>query len=197
MGDVVLVVLLTGAAVAASSCAALGFALWRLTRRNRLHPTIPTDAPVAWLVSPSRPARLHRRLQSCVVTAGYRTPGRGRRRVPLTSVEELVAELAHEAAAVDDQLVVAARAPRRVRIRLLGVCEPQVDRLERLAARLAVLVSASTRPGGAPPAATITALEERLDALEQAREEIADLEAMLLRAGEQPRAPGRVWDERA
>jgi hypothetical protein len=175
---VVLVVALLATGLALGSVA-LGLLLWRLGRRNRLHPSTPTPAPVAWLLSPARPARLHRRLRAAVLTAHFRAPGRGRRKVPTSAVDELVAELLREAVAVDHQLVVAARAPLRVRTRLLGVAEPQVAKLEQLAARLAVLVSATATPGGAPAAAAIGALEERLDALEAARQEIADLEAML------------------
>lgn len=197
VADVLLVLALSGVAVLALSSVALGLALWRLGRRNRLHPSIPTQAPVTWLVSPSRPARLHRRLQAAVATASYRAPGRGRRKIPTTSVDELVQELVREAAAVDQRLVVAARAPWRVRVRLLGVCDPQVAQLERLAARLAVLVSAAARPGGAPAAAAISALEERLDALEAARQEIADLEALLHATAGPGERTGRVWDERA
>jgi hypothetical protein len=161
--------------------------LWRLRRRNRLHPRWPTMAPLSWLVHPGRPARLHRRLRHAVATAHYRAPGRGRHKVPGSSVDELIQELLHEATALDEQLVLAGRAPRPVRRRLLAVAAPQVDKLEMLAARLAVLVSASARPGGAPAATMILTLEDRLDALEVSRQEIADLEAALhidLTAGE-------------
>jgi hypothetical protein len=179
VAEVVLVVVAVGLASLALTSVGLGLALWRLARRNRLHPSTPTGAPVPWLVSPARPARLHRRLRAAVLTATFRAPGRGRRKVPTSAVDDLVAELLREAVAVDTQLVVAARAPWRVRARLLDLAEPQVARLEQLAARLAVLTSASARPGGAPAAVAIHALEERLDALEAARQEIADLEAIL------------------
>src|SRR4051794_4396022 len=56
--------------------------LWRLRRRNRLHPKWPTMAPISWLVHPGRPARLHRRLRHAVATAHYRSPGRGRHKIP-------------------------------------------------------------------------------------------------------------------
>ena len=153
--------------------------VWRLRRRNRLHPRWPTMAPLSWLIHPGEPARLHRRLRHAVATAHYRTPGRGRHKVPGSSVDELISELLQEAAAVDEQLVLAGRAPRPIRRRLLAVSAPQVDKLELIAARLAVLVSASARPGGAPAATMILTLEDRLDALEVSRQEIADLEAAL------------------
>jgi hypothetical protein len=66
-----------------------------------------------------------------------------------------------------------------VRRRLVAVTEPHVARLETVAARLAVLVSASARPGGMPAENALQALEDRLDALEVSRQEIADLEAAL------------------
>jgi hypothetical protein len=151
--------------------------LWRLRTRNRLHPKWPTMAPLVWLVDPRLPARLHRRLRAAVATAHFRTPGRGRHKVPHSSVDALVLELLHEAAAVDEQLVLAARAPRSIRRQILRVTVPQVDKLVAIAGRLAVLVSASARPGGAPAANAIQALEDRLDAIEVSRQEIADLEA--------------------
>jgi hypothetical protein len=154
--------------------------LWRLRRRNRLHPRWPTSAPLSWLVHPGPAARLHRRLRHAVATAHYRAPGRGRRKIPSSSVDQLVEELLQEAAAVDEQLSLAARAPRPIRRRIIAVCEPQVAQLEAIAARLAVLVSASARPGGAPAATAILTLEDRLDALEVSRQEIADLEAAML-----------------
>jgi hypothetical protein len=153
--------------------------LWRLRRRNRLHPRWPTMAPLSWLVHPGAPARLHRRLRHAVATAHYRAPGRGRHRIPSSSVDELINELLHEAAALDEQLVLAGRAPRAIRRRIIDVTAPQVAKLEGIAARLAVLVSASARPGGAPAATMILTLEDRLDALEVSRQEIADLEAAL------------------
>ncbi|MEA3019591.1 MAG: hypothetical protein QOI47_1115 [Actinomycetota bacterium] len=153
--------------------------LWRLRRRNRVHPQWPTMAPLSWLVHPGTPARLHRRLRHAVATAQYRSPGKGRHRVPGSSVDELIAELLHEAAGVDEQLVLADRAPRAIRKRILGVTIPQVAKLEAIAARLAILVSASARPGGVPAANALLALEDRLDAIEVSRQEIADLEAAL------------------
>lgn len=154
-------------------------AVWRLRRRNRIHPKWPTMAPLVWLVHPGLPARLHRRLRAAVATAHYRAPGRGRHKVPSSSVDELVGELLHEAAALDEQIVLAGRAPRSIRRQLLGVTAPQVTKLEAIAGRLAVLVSAAARPGGAPAASAIQALEDRLDAIEVSRQEIADLEAAL------------------
>src|SRR3954465_12263710 len=94
--------------------------LWRLRRRNRLHPRWPTSAPLSWLLHPGAPARLHRRLRHAVATAHYRSRGLGRHKVPGSRVGDLISELLHEAAAVDEQLVLAGRAPRPIRRRLLA-----------------------------------------------------------------------------
>jgi hypothetical protein len=154
-------------------------ALWRLRRHNRLHPRIATGAPLIWLVHPGAPARLHRRLRAAAATASFRLPGQGRRKVPASSVDDLVQSLIAEAAALDEQLVLAGRAPRAVRHRIVRVSTPQVEKIELLAGRLAVIVSATARPGGLPAANAIQAIEDRLDALEVSRQEIIDLEAAL------------------
>ena len=179
MGRLLLIVFLVALAMLAIFSSIGIAALWRLRRHNRLHPRWPTMAPLRWLVHPGRPARLHRRLRAAVATAGYRSPGRGRHKVPHSSVDELVLCFLHEAHAVDEQLVLAGRAPAAVRRRIVGVTEPQVAKLETIAGRLAVLVSSSVRPGGQPAANAIQALEDRLDAIEVSRQEIADLEAAL------------------
>ena len=153
--------------------------LWRLRRRNRLHPKVSTAAPLIWLAHPGAPARMHRRLRAAIDTASFRVPGQGRRKVPASSVDELIATLVQEAAAIDEQLVLAARAPRAVRQRIIAVTAPQVTKIEALAGRLAVIVSATARPGGLPAANAIQALEDRLDLLEVSRQEIIDLEAAL------------------
>lgn len=153
--------------------------LWRLRRRNRLHPNISTGVPLSWLVHPGEPARLHRRLRAAVATASFRAPGRGRRRLPASSVDDLVEALLAEAAAIDEQLVLAGRAPRAVRRRIVAVARPQVAKVEALAGRLAVIVSSNARPGGMPTANAIQAIEDRLDLLEVSRQEIIDLEAAL------------------
>ena len=179
MSRVLLLLFATGVVALALSSSIGIVVLWRLRRHNRLHPSWPTMAPLVWLIHPCAAARLHRRLRAAVATAHHRPPGRGRRKVPHTTVDELVAELLQEAAAVDEQLVLAGRAPRSVRRRILDVTEPQVAQLEAIAGRLAVVVSASARPGGVPAATAIRTLEDKLDALEVSRQEIADLEAML------------------
>lgn len=178
MGDILLFVAAVTATVVLLTGAAAAVVLWRLRRRNRVHAAAPAVAPLSWLVSPGRPARLHRRLQGAARTAQHR-PGRGRRRrTSAAPGDELLDQLLDAAVALDRQLVVAARAPWSVRPGLLAAAERQVVRLEVLAGRLAVLASSEA----VPASARLGELEERLDALEVARQEIAQLEAMLQHA---------------
>src|SRR4051794_22858381 len=93
------------------------FLLWRLHRRNRLHPCLATPAPLPWLGSPSRAARLHRRLRAAVMASGWEGKRRPRRRRATMGVgeerlQELAGELAAEAVTLDHALVAAALAPR-------------------------------------------------------------------------------------
>src|SRR5688572_29193347 len=85
--------------------------LWRFRRRNRLHPRVPTAAPTAWLASPARAARLHRRLRTATLVASVSMPAGRRRAANGSPVDDLAAELLQEAAALDQQLAMAARAP--------------------------------------------------------------------------------------
>jgi hypothetical protein len=153
--------------------------LWRLRRRNRVHPRVASAAPLWWLVSPGRAARLHRRLRAAVAAAQFR-PGPRRRRhlVPAGRVPELVTELVQEAAAVDDQLVQAALAPASVRRHLLVMLEAHVVHVEGLARRLAALRPDAGR-SAASSAAALRNLDERVEALENARSEVDELEALL------------------
>ena len=87
---------------------------------------------------------------------------------------DLVDDLETQAAAIDRQVVVAARCPKAVRSRLLRRLSDQVEDVEYLVER--VLEAASAQTGDPSPAA-LRRVEERLDALDVARAEIASLEA--------------------
>lgn len=168
-----------GTALAASAATAATVAallVWRLRRRNRLHPGVPSAAPVLWLWSPSGPARLHRRLRVATATARYQPPRARRRPGGETEVVQLRHDLVQAAAALDDRLVAAARAPRTVRGQLVAGVACDVRRVERLAGRLATLVSAgdALAAGGG-----LDRLDERVTALEAARREISELDALL------------------
>lgn len=131
------------------------FALrWQLRRANRVHPKVTTAAPTTWLVAPTAPARLHRRLRTTVrVTAIGPGPA------PEAVVEH--------AADLDRHLVLAARLPLAQRVPELRRLSAQVDELDRLA-RTATRALAA--PVGDDPL-------ERLRLLAEARDEVEAIDA--------------------
>lgn len=159
--------------------AAVATLRWTLRRSNRVDPAQPTAAPLAWLWSPLEPARLHRRLRTAVRASQPLTPARRSERGASLSVDELRRDLARQAAALDDRVVIAARQPRPVRRSQLYELRGQVAALERLSVRIAAL----RRPDGTPasgwdetPDAAIARIGRQLDLLDDAHEELAELE---------------------
>lgn len=158
------------------------WALHQLRRRNRVSRRYRTRAPLHWLVSPGTCARLHRRLRDAVAVLRTTVPTPSRRRLrpaepaPLATAAD---ELEAHAAALDGDLLLAARlrgAPgQELRRRLAN----QVGDVERLSARVAAAATAAAPPrsGAQPSPAALAELDEQLDALEAARDELARLEA--------------------
>lgn len=142
----------------------MGATVWMLRRRNRVDPRIATHAPLWWLWSVGRCARLHRRLRSAVAHARLR---------PTARRDTLVAGLTAYACALDQRLVFAGRAPLAIRVTLLGPLAAEVVQVEHLAARLSGAVSGQM-PGPAPRG--LEAIAERLDALEAARRDLDALD---------------------
>lgn len=136
----------------------------RTVRRSvRVVPEIRTRAPVSWRASIRQHARLHRQLQATVasVRLALDTSGSALQLAPLAR------ELEAHACAIDDQLVIAARAPAAERARMLreleGECTALID-----AGRRIISLSAQREPGR-PGLAAVT---ERLDALDAALREL-------------------------
>jgi hypothetical protein len=181
MAEVLTFVLVATALTLTLGAALTATTLWRLRRRNRLHPCLPTTAPVRWLWSHKRAARLHRRLRSAIAASGWEGKRRSRRRrSPDASEErlqELAGDLASEAVALDHALVAAALAPRHARRHVLDTIEPSIRRLEGVAGRLAGLRVGTARL--VADGETLDLLEEQLDVLEAARLEVDELEALL------------------
>jgi hypothetical protein len=155
-------------------------ARWKLHRRNRVSPAVKSPAPVVWLWSPTRSARLHRRLQAAVAEI-HLAPSRRSRDHGTTSVDDMRRELEHQAVEIDHHLVVAARHPRRSRRQLLGALSAQVDDVEELSIRLSRL----SRPAGAvtsgwdlgqQPPDVLARLSQELDLLDAASEELDAIE---------------------
>jgi len=171
-----LIVFVTWVVLLAAAVATLR---WALRRSNRVDPSRATAAPLAWLWSPTEPARLHRRLRTAVRASQPLTPDRRSERGPSLSVDELRRDLAHQAALIDDRVVLAARQPRHARRSQLYELRRQVAALEALSVRIAAL----GRPDGAPasgwdesPEAAIARIGHTLDLLDDAHRELSELE---------------------
>ena len=162
MGDVLLILLGMFVAWVLLTVLAVYVAVRRLKRRNRVSPAVPCDAPVRWLCAPSRAAMLHRRLRRSVYAA----------RQVRGPAAELAADLEAHAVAVDRHLVLAARAPMAARQRLLRQVAAQVDDIESLTERVLSAAAAPLQPGPE----RLALLAERLETLEAAQAEIAELE---------------------
>jgi hypothetical protein len=131
---------------------------WRLHHRNRVHPKVPTPAPLRWLVSPAAPARLHRRLQTTVRVASIHAP-----RKPLSDV-------ALQAIELDRRVVLAAKQPYGSRGATVRGLADEADELDRLA--LAVNRPFDSLAVGDPA--------DRLTALAEARAEIDAIDHTIL-----------------
>jgi len=168
--------------------ATVWFMRWKLRRRNRVVPSEPSPAPVTWLAMPSQPARMHRRLQVAVrvvrLHAGLPDrPGRRARTLApgasSATLAELVAQLEAEAAVLDRELTMVARAPRNARRALLVDLDRRVLHVEQLAGRVAQMAvddAGQALPAGDPAVAALDQLAQQLDALDHARAEVAAAE---------------------
>jgi hypothetical protein len=150
---------------------ALVYGRWRLRKQLRVRPSTRSVAPTWWLVSTTEPARLHRRLRRATSVARV-AAARGD-----ATIAGLAAEIEDHAVALEIHLVMLSRLWRRERDARRHLVE-QIATLERLSARLTVSAIEVTRPralsAGSPDA--LADLNERLDALESARTELAALE---------------------
>jgi len=168
VGDVVSVlmwVMLVWLVMFAVACVV---AVITLRRTNRVVRSVPTDAPITWLVSLSRPARLHRQLRSL---------GTWMERTATSTHSDAWNQLINEVVATDARLVVTARANTRVRSAGLDAIEATVRRLEDLATRLGRLDEARHWSGqSTAPSDALEVLEHRIENLEAAHVDLADLE---------------------
>jgi hypothetical protein len=160
----------------AAGCA---LAVWSIRRANRVVPERRGAAPTGWLWSLREPARLHRRLKRAVrlVRAAAAPVGpqpQTQRHVQPTSALAAVADdLVSRAAAIDDQLVFAAR----VRPLLRGLAREVAD-VEHAAWRLAGTAAAwRAQLQQAALAQPLPALDagSRLDAFEAAMAELSSM----------------------
>lgn len=159
---------------------AVTVAVVTLRRMNRVVPRVRSSAPMVWLVSPSRPARMHRQLRSLGTWVTHPEPKAHR---------HLWKDVVAEIVAADAELVVAARANPRIRTAELDVVGARIGRLEDLAGRLRNLDRFQTDDTARrPPSDAIEVLEHRLANLEQAHHDLVDLERRF-RTGDHGAAP--------
>lgn len=159
--ELLLVFLGLGAMVAAVA-AVTALLAWRwLRRRNAVGRH--RRAPVAWLWSPGRAARLHRRLIRAWYTADHAGRGMGSLRAPATALEA-------RAEILDAELVALAASGGLRRGRVYADVFGRVVELERLTGRLA---STSRRLDALVPRIPEDPVAERLDALDAALLELS------------------------
>jgi hypothetical protein len=122
----------------------------RINRRHRVHPKVPTPAPLTWLADPREAARLHRRLAKVGHTAGdvaddHRLPQKKLRRpVEQPEMVALAEELRQQAVNLDVQVARTASLPSSVRRQHLVHLARSVSEAEFACVRL-VSVSAQAR----------------------------------------------------
>jgi hypothetical protein len=148
-----------------------------LHRRNRVSPDQRSGAPLVWLSSPTRPARLHRRLRSAVAVARM-IAGRATAGGQLSRSAELAYELEAEAVSIDRHLPIVARLAPRERTLALRRLAEQVNEIERLVSRLSLLDAQEHAPARmGHHGSAMDELARRLDALEAARAELRTIDA--------------------
>ena len=152
-------------------------ALRSLHRRNRVSPDQRSAAPLVWLSTPSRPARLHRRLRSAVAVARM-IAARATAGGHLSRTAELAYELEAEAVSIDHHLPIVARLAPRERTLALRRLAEQVNEVERMVSRLSLLEAEGHAPARMSHHGTaMQELARQLDALEAARAELRTIEA--------------------
>jgi hypothetical protein len=154
-----------------------GLGVWHLGRKNRVSPTSKTMAPLTWLASPSRAARLHRRLKVAVLTVRSIPRRPGDEQISVSRAAACV-DLERHAVSLDEWLWWTKRAPARVRRQHYDAIEAQVYEVESLAVRLSHLTPAAAGPHHATTAADLLAdIARQIDILEDAHREVVEAEA--------------------
>lgn len=140
-------------AVIVTLCVVFLFLRHRINRRHRVHPKVPTAAPITWLADPRTPARLHRRLAKVGRTAGavaddHRLPQkRLRRPVEQPRMVGLAEDLRQQAVNLDQQVARTAMLPAEVKRRHLEQLAWSVREAEFTCVRLVSLsATARTQP---------------------------------------------------
>lgn len=160
---------------------------WRLHLANQVSPRNRSNAPLTWLWSPARPARLHRRLRSDIQSLTLVAPGAQKdSRVQTESslgIDAIHQELENQAVTIDHKVVAASHLPRAPKRIALNHLEDQAAQLEALTKRLIRLHhernSFISEPSTAMAEDPLHEIDEKLELLESAHEEIASFERSL------------------
>jgi hypothetical protein len=178
----------TVGALTLAFCVVVAFVRHRVNRRHRVHPKVPTAAPLTWLADPRAAARLHRRLAKVGRTAGavaddHRVPSkRLRKPVEQPRMVELAEELRQQAVQLDHQVARTAQLPAAVRRLHLDQLSASVREAEFTCVRL-VSVSATA----ASPATLAAATDHATDITDVAGqvERLAEAHRILQQIDEQ------------
>jgi hypothetical protein len=170
MGEFLLVLLLVVVVLAGACVATVILLVHALHVRNRVAPGRRSSAPLSWLAAPDLAARLHRRLRLAVamVTNAIGPAGAD------LGLADVADQLVERAVQLDDQLVLASRAPKPARRRMLRELQSEVTELERLAERTVRMSRAWA--GANPSERGLGPIRERLELLEAALRELDGVE---------------------
>jgi hypothetical protein len=162
----VALVLLTTLAVGAA------MVMRSLIRANRVAPGRRSAAPLSWLASPRRAARLHRRLRRAVTASNFAVGTMAPAAIPLG---EVAGELVQRAVSLDDWLVATLGLHPEARRYRLAQLTAEVREIEVSAARVHQLCSDWRRcldQATETTAVGLPDLHQRLDAVEAALREL-------------------------
>ena len=169
-----LVFFLAFCGIVLAGCAGLAYAVLRLLGvRNRVVAGHRSPAPLSWLASPDGAARLHRRLQRAMAMAQVAMHGRSSDELGLQAI---VLELQGRALELDQQLVIASRAPRVARRRMLRELHSEIAEVELLVQRTVRMGRAWI--GSAPSERGLAAVRERLELLETSLRELDGVDVL-------------------
>lgn len=160
----------------------IAFVAWLtfIRRVNEVSHRHRVGAPTRWLVSPTRPAMLHRRLRATVAHLRDSVPPPRRHRNS-TTVQDLAAEVEALAAALDRELRHAAHLPIGLRTTSLQLLANRVGQVESLARRVARIGAQSDPSRLTSPQwdARATELGDRVTMMRDAQLEVDALEQQL------------------
>jgi alpha-glucuronidase len=154
-------------------CAALGVTVlglsWRWSRRK-------PGVPISWQTSQSVAADLHRRVHRSLDRTRRSVADARKRGVPTEAYEAMIDELVATARALDDQLVLASRLPFRQRHKSLLTLRYRIVEIERTGERISRSAIEVASPLVESVDDSIARINQRLDHVEQAKQELRDVD---------------------